>query len=319
MRSKSSYIFMAAAAAAAGCQPIAYENCVDQQFIHEYGVSIDADRWQECNRNGKVITRLRDGVVLSQTFAHGLLNGESTYTYPNSEQIEKKEMFHDDVLISEIHYTPCGVPLFSRNYSSPEAWRETHWYESGHPRSIEDYARDLLVTGEYYTIHSQKDSWVHNGIGERVSRDAWGNFVSLDTFQGGEQISKLTRHPNGSTFEIIPISKGKVHGQRKTYYPGGEPMAIETWVEGQKNGVTIIFQNGEKFAEVPYLAGKKNGIEKRFRDGCVVTQEITWFDGRMHGPTFTYVGDSVQTDWFYKGRLTTRTNFESFGIPQKKH
>jgi len=291
--------------------------CVDQQFVHKYGVPVDSGQWMESEKNGKVISTLRDGVVVTQSFAHGRLNGESTYTYPNSEQVEKKEVFCDDVLVSEVRYSCAGDPLFSLEYSAPNVWRETHWYETGHARSIESFERGLLITGEYYTLNNQKDSCIYNGMGERMSRDSWGNFISLDTFHGGELASKTTRHPNGSTFEIIPFAGGQVHGERKSFYPGGDPMAIETWINGQKNGITRIFQNGEKYAEVPFLAGKKNGIERRFRDGSVLTQEITWFDDKMHGPTFTYVGDSVQTDWFYKGRLTTRTNFESFAIPRR--
>jgi len=320
MSSKSLPLLGLLAVLTASCQTGAKNDYyVEQIYQHKYGVTVEPEQWQDSGCNGQVFTTLRDGVVVGQTFAHGMLNGESSYSFPNSEQIQRKECYDDDLLISETSYSFSGVPEFSKERTSQNSWIETRWYESGHPRSIEKYEGDLLLSGEYYTIENQKDSCVYDGIGERMTRDAWGNLISIDTIRGGELAVKTTRHSNGSIFEVIPYASGTIHGERKTYYPGGDPMAIETWNNGEQTGITTIFQNGEKYAEVPYVRGKKNGVEKRFKDGSVLTQEISWANDKMDGPTYTYLGDGVQTDWFHKGRLTTRTNFESFGMPRKSH
>lgn len=291
---------------------------VDQTYHHRYGMEVEPTHWFRAGCSGQVITTLRDGICVSQTFSQGMLNGESSYTYPNNKQIQRKEVYSNDVLTSEIHYSPSGVPTFAREYTTPDIWNETHWYESALPKSIEKYERGLLITGDYYDLKHHRDSWVYAGVGERISRDDWGNFLSLDDFRGGELVQVTTYHPNnGSIHEITPYAQGRIHGERKSYYPGGDPMAIESWLEGERTGITKIFQNGEKVAEVPYLAGKKNGLERKFRDGVIVSQEITWYNDKMHGPTYTYIGDNIQTDWFYQGRLTSRSNFESFGLPRR--
>lgn len=306
---------------------------IDQTYVHEYGLPVESDHWMRCGSNGQIITTLRDGVNVKQTYANGLLNGESTYTFPYSTQIQRRETYDNDELTSSILYTPDGTPAQATTYtstSSPEIWTTTTWYPSGQPKSVEKYEsskifngevyvpRTLLITGEYYTTANQKDSWVYNGYGERVCRDDYGNFLSLDTFTSGDLSLKTTYYPNGAPKEVTPYANGVIHGQRKTYYPAGEPNTVEAWNNGQQTGTTIVFQNGEKHAEVPYLANKKNGLERRFCDGSVVTQEITWQDNQMHGPTFTYAGDSTQTDWYYKGRLTSRSNYESFAMPKLK-
>jgi len=312
---------------AAGCQqaprigyveqqpvPIEY---VDQTYHHRYGIEVPEDHWYKSGCSGQVVTTLRDGITVSQTFSNGMLNGEASYTYPNNTQIERKEFYKDDIVVSEIHYGPSGSPKYSKEYSSPDIWVETHWYESGQPRSTEKLERGLLINGEYYTTDHQKDSWIYDGAGERISRDDWGNFVSVDAFRGGELASITTRHSNGSIHEITPYAEGRIHGDRKSYYPGGDPMSIETWLHGEKTGTTQIFQNGEKYADVPYVRGKKQGIERRYKDGSLLSQEISWTDDKMNGPTHTYVGDSVQTDWFYRGRSTSRANFDSFALPKR--
>lgn len=284
----------------------------EQTYVHKYGLEVEPDYWCESGQNGCIITKMRDGVTVTQTFANGMLNGDASYTFPHQTQVQRREFYENDNLIKQTIYLPSGVPLESTEYDSPTIWTTTVWYENGHPKAIEKFDRNLLVTGKYYNMQNQKDSWVYNGMGERMSRDSEGHLISLDTFRGGELVEKTFFHPNMCPKEIISFACGKVHGERKTYYPGGDPMAFEVWTEGKKNGTTIIFQNGEKYAEVPFLDGKKNGVERRFRDGSVVTQEITWYEDKMHGPTYTYVGDAIQSDWFYNGRLTSRSNFESY-------
>lgn len=318
MRSKLYYALMSFACVSA-CYGVPNNNApVEQTYLQKYGVKVRPDYWHSVGQNGQVLTTLRNGVRVSQTFANGMLNGESTYTFPNSDKLEKLEVHNNDVLVKQVFYHTSGIPYKSTEYSAPDIYTETVWYDTGHPKSVEKFERGMLVNGEYYNEKNQRDSWIYNGIGERLTRDDYGHFLSLDAFRGGQMVLRTTYYPNGSPQEIIPYTNGIINGERKTYYPGGEPMAIENWNNGIQNGITVIYQNGEKFAEVPYLNGKKNGIEKRFKDGSSISQEITWYDGKMHGPTFTYVGKSTQTDWFWRGRLTTRSDFEAVGFPRRK-
>jgi antitoxin component YwqK of YwqJK toxin-antitoxin module len=300
------------------CQQHLPPECIEKSYIHRYGVVVEPDYWNNAGRNGQVVSTLRDGAVLTQTFNNGILHGESCCTFPHSSQLQKREMFAHDQLVSCTTYSLDGLPLQTTNYTTPESWTVTTWYEHGQPSSIERFDRNMLIDGEYYNMRNEKDSWISNGNGDRYTRDRHGFLISVDSFRSGELAYSTTYHPNGVPKEITPYAGGKIHGDRKTYYPGGEPQSIEPWHFDRQQGTTVLFQNGERFAEVPYLAGKKSGIERRFRDGSIVTQEISWHDDKMHGPTYTYVGDSFQTDWFYRGRLTSRSNFESYSPKCKK-
>lgn len=294
------------------------EECPDCSYVHSNGVEVEADHWVQCGRNGQVISSLHNGSRITQTYVDGLLDGESTCTFPNSSQIQHVENYSKDRLVSQSIFDESGMPRYSIVYSEPEMRTITSWYANGGPKSVEKLDRQLLITGDYYTPGNQRDSWVYDGKGERIARDDEGNFVSLDTFHCGELVMKTHYYATGHPMEIAPYSGGLLHGERKTYYPGGEPMAIETWHGGQQSGLTTIFQNGEKYSEISYLNNQKNGLERRFRDGTFVTQDITWLEGQMHGPAYTYTGDNetMLSDWFYKGRLTSRANFESFGLPK---
>lgn len=307
--------------AATACESMKeYENRYDCTYIHPYGVPVGSEQWAESGSNGQRIISWRDGVTVTQSYADGLLHGESTYTYPLSDQIERTEKYCNNELVSQIFYNTSGVPKQSIVYSAPNSKTITIWYDCGNPRSIETYEGALLITGKYYTLLNQSDSWVYKGDGERILRNEFGHFVSLDVFLEGVMTTRTTYYQNRSPREIACYNKsGQLHGIRKTYYEGGEPMAIEQWDHGEQSGMTEVFQHGEKFAEVPYVEGKKNGVEKRFFNGCSLVQEVTWKDDLIQGPTYTYDGDRVvNTDWYYKGRLTTRANYESFGLPKER-
>lgn len=301
---------------ATSCQRSVEPDFLERSYIHEYGLPVESDHWIRYGSSGQILTTQHDGVICTQTYANGMLDGESSYTFPDSPQIHRVETYANDFLTKETIFHLNGVSQQTIEYQGPQGRTITTWYDSGLPKSIEKYEASHLIQGEYFTSQNEKDSWVHNGFGERASRDNEGNFVSLDTFENGNLTSKTYYHPNGAPREITPYANDVIHGQRKTYYPGGEPMTIEAWDNGQQTGVTVVFQDGEKHAEVPYLGGKKNGVERRYRDGAIVTQEVTWKDDQMHGPTYTYGGDNIQTDWFYKGRLTSRSNYESFAVPR---
>lgn len=296
------------------CDTVCETNeCVDRAYVHNYGVRVRPDYWVERGENGQVISTLRDGVTLTQTYCAGELHGDCVTTFPNSDQVHKTEFYEHNQLRKECEYYTSGVPKESCEWTGPKSRTVTCWYESGSPRCIEKFEDGRLLSGEYFNTKNLRDSWVYNGEGERMTRDCEGRFVCRDEFLGGEVIRRTYYFPRKGPREIISFMDGVPHGERKTFYPDGSPCSTETWEHGRQNGVSVIFQNGERYAEIPYLDGKKNGLERRYADGCNLSQEVTWYNNQMHGPTYTYVGDSVQTDWFYKGRMTSRSNFESYG------
>lgn len=291
------------------CSP---NDCVDQTYVHKYGVRVRPDYWVERGQNGQVISTMRDGVMVTQSYNAGELHGESCYTFPNSSKVAKSEYYENNSLLKENEFYPSGVLKETCEWTGPKSCTVTCWYECGTPRCVEKFEDGRLLSGKYYNTKNQCDSWVYNGEGERFSRDCNGHFICHDDFLGGAVIRRTYYYPSKGPKEIISFSEGVPHGERKTFYPDGSPCSIESWENGRQNGTTVIFQNGERYAEVPYLDGKRNGIERRYADGHNLSQEVTWYNDQMHGPTFTYVGDSVQTDWFYKGRITSRSNFESY-------
>lgn len=310
-------MFLAIAVSTVGCSNKQNEchqidDCLDKAYVHKYGVRVRPDYWEEKGQNGQVISFMRDGVTVTQCYNAGELHGECTYTYPNSRRVCKSEIYDCNTLKKENQFYHSGVPHQSTEWTGPECYTVTCWYECGTPRCVEKFEDGRLLFGEYYTKGHHKDSWIYNGEGERMTRDQHGNFICKDDFIGGELAMRTYYYPGGGPREITCFMDGVIHGERKTFYPGGDPCSIESWENGHQNGTSVIFQNGERYAEIPYLDGRKNGIERRYADGSNLSQEITWFENQMHGPTCTYLGDSVQTDWFYKGRLTTRTNFESY-------
>jgi antitoxin component YwqK of YwqJK toxin-antitoxin module len=294
------------------------EPWLEQKYIHKYGLEVQPDYWVDSGCNGQLVTQQRDGVTITQTYSNGLLNGICSRTFPHSDQVEQMETYCNDVLVSQVTYSSFGIPLRSLDLQSPGITTETIWYETGTPRSIENYQNQRLISGEYYTSKNQCDSRVSEGNGQRISRDMYGMQMSVDTFENGVCVRKTSQYPNGAPRDISSINNDQLHGERKTYHPGGEPQTIENWSNGHQDGVTTLFQNGERYAEVPYSNGQKNGVEVRYRDGNVVIQKITWLNDQQHGPTYIYNGDKVQEDWYYYGRPTTRSTFESFGLPKQR-
>lgn len=312
-------LFIFALLALGSCQPHSQREDQHCTYVHQYGVPVGSEQWIKSGCNGQKIISWRDGVTVSQTYVNGLLHGPSTYSYPLSEKIERVEEYINNHLTKQLFYDTEGNPKRSIAYKASNVRTVTSWYDIGNPCSIETYEGSLLISGKYYTLMNVKDSWVYKGDGERVTRDEYGHTISLDTFKEGIMVSSTTYYSNGSPREISYFDQGARHGEQKRYYLGGEPMCFETWEKGEKTGMTTLFQEGVKFAEVPYVAGKKNGLERRYRDGIVVNQEICWKDDKMHGPASTYSdGGIVQTDWYYKGRLTSQANFESYAVPKGK-
>lgn len=288
------------------------ENVLDETYVHKYGVAVPSEFWESSGEHGAVVSTMADGVVVSRSYTSGMLDGDTTYTYPHSSQIQKSESYQMGTLVKETEYFFDGSPKWQVIYQAPgEDMRSmTSWYLTGSPKSIEHYYDSQLVKGDYFTAANQRDAFVENGQGTRIMRDDYGVSISNDRIENGQMTLCQNYYSNGSPKETIPYKNGQIDGVKRAYQPGGEPDTIEQWVAGRQEGMALIYQHGEKFAEVPYFNGEKHGVECRYRDGSVKVQEISWHSGQMYGPSTTYVGDTEKTEWYYKGKSVSKADYE---------
>ncbi|KAF3361596.1 Uncharacterized protein PHSC3_001972 [Chlamydiales bacterium STE3] len=311
------YLFlMGAALGLAGCHhhsPNDYNSVevVDEAYMHKYGVEVPPQDWSQRGKEGQVVTTLKNGVVVTKNYVAGVLNGETTYTFPHSSTIEKAESYVRDELVGETLFYRSGTPKQKITYEgNPNRRTINTWYNNGSLYATEQYDRHYLVNGEYHTAAGQVEAQVNDGHGSKVRRDQYGELLSVDSYQHGNLVLSTTYYPNGTPKEAIPYHRGVIDGQVKKFLPSGEPLAIEEWSAGQQSGLTILFENGVKIAEVIYRDGQKNGLEKRFSEDMAVVEEITWVNGIKHGPSTSYINEHVKTDWFFKGKPVTKLAFE---------
>lgn len=283
---------------------------VEQTYVHKYGVEVPPDQWQKSGESGRIVSTLKNGVVVTNSYSGGVLDGETTYTFPHNDNIQKVETYSDGRLIKEVINTMSGTPMKEIVYQDHGVRNVTIWYEDGMPQTKETYVKGRLMAGQYMDHNQQVESCVENGQGNRINRDAYGMLESNDTIVDGDMVQRTTYHPNGHPKEMIPYMNGIVHGERKSYLPAGEPNTIEMWEAGSQHGMTIVFSGGEKIAEVPYVNGKKHGLERRYRNGKTVVEEVTWMDDTRQGPTYTYVGENKKTDWYHNGRRVTKGAYD---------
>lgn len=283
---------------------------VGQQYIHQYGVTVSKDDWDARGRNGEIVSTRKDGVKLVKNYSAGVLDGESSYSFPNSHITQKIETYEQGTLVKTVENYASGLPKKEEEQTGANTKMVTCWYESGTPALVEEYEGNLLITGKYFTTKNEKESEVIAGNGMRTEYDGYGQRLWTDTIESGVMTSRMVLHPNGAPKEIVPYQNGVVSGAKKTYFAGGEPATLEQWVNGKQHGVTIEYRNGEKVAEVPYVRGKRHGIEKRYRAGSSVEQEIAWKDDQMHGPSRSYVGQDTRTDWYHEGRAVSKATFD---------
>lgn len=284
---------------------------VKETYLHRYGVEVNSKDWNQRGANGKVVSTLRNGVVVSRTYADGRLNGLTVYSFPHSEVIQKTEEYNEGVLAREVYHFSSGEPKTEITYRPTHEKIVTSWFDNGKILSNETFSEERLVKGVYYSHDHKAEASVNDGNGERIRRDVYGNLLSRDQFENGYLTTVTTYHSNGTPKEVTPYAMNVVQGIKRSYLPDGEPNTVEEWYDGAQTGITTLYQNGEKIAEIPYVSGVKNGVERRYANGKQVVEEITWVSGAIHGPYNTVVGDKIQTDWYHRGKRVSKNTFET--------
>jgi antitoxin component YwqK of YwqJK toxin-antitoxin module len=280
-------------------------------YIHRYGVEVATQEdWMARGGTGEIVKIQKNGVTFRAHYSNGILNGPSSWTFPGRDSIEKNCRYHNGVLVEEVCNYVSGTPRQKIVYKKDNNIDVTSWYEDGIPRAEEELCGTKLLSGRYFSQSNEVESEVRASHGTRTVRNGLGELQSRDTIADGEVVLQENYHPSGTPASRTPYMKGKIHGVRITFFPGGEPQAIEEWEAGQLHGKTQIFENGVRIAEIPYQHGKKHGIEYRFQNGSdTVIEEITWAADQRHGPSVSIAGTLQATDWYYGGQKVSKSAY----------
>lgn len=283
---------------------------VSQKYIHKYGYAVSKEEWEAKHYPGQVISSLRNGVTVTATYENGELHGPCTFTYPNSQTVEKYVLYNQNTPVKEILYDVSGMPVQETVQLSQHRHSLTQWYSDGVPRSVEEYADEELLDGQYFTVNNELEARVIKGNGERVLRDVDGSLLCKDTIETGFTVKRESYYSNGSPESIAYYTQNKLDGLRKTFTPTGEPLAVEEWTNGQLNGNATYYKNGMKYLEVSYVYGKKHGWETNFMDGQSISHRVAWETDLKHGPETFYLGDEEKTIWHYSGKEVSKAKFD---------
>lgn len=284
---------------------------ISKRYIHKYGYAVSDSEWNANNYPGQVITTLRNGVTVTATYEDGQLHGPTTHTHPHSQTVQYYYLYHFSDLKKEVVYDSLGMPVQEKVQLSPHRHCLTMWYGDGTPMSIEDYAGEELIDGQYLTLNNEIESRVERGIGLRTRRDQNGILLSKDQIDKGYLVQRDEFYATGAPHSITHYNLNIKDGERRVFTENGDPLAVENWEDNQLHGKATYYNNGKKQIEVFFVNGARNGIETHFIDGELVEQEIHWIHDKRHGPTKFFVADALaKTEWFYDGIAVTEKRFD---------
>lgn len=284
---------------------------VAQQYIHKYGFPITEKEWNSRTQDGKVVSVLEDGVTVSQNYSNGVLNGETTYSYPNSTINKESHLYTNNVLVKKTLFSQEGIPYQEFSYELDSKVVITKWNSEGAPLSIETYERELLTSGTYFNKNNEIESKVDNGFGTRTIRSNEGQLLLKDQIENGKLLTRTTYHSNGAIQSQLSYKDYKLDGDSITLSPTGNPVVKNSWKENKLNGLQVIYKNGFKSEEISYLNGKKEGLERHFDDSGKLVAEIPWKAGKKHGCVTEFLGENNnKIDWFFKGKSISSVRYK---------
>lgn len=317
MKKLSTFLLVFSLLTLAGCRNSYQGEVVKETYVHKYGVPVSSSDWARQGEDGQVVQLQKDGITVIRSYAQGIQTGITTWSFPNSDVVAKKQVYDHGCLISETDNYASGHPMQEKLFDEQgEMVRRLTWYEDGTPSAIESYSGDCLTEGEYLSPSNTLDSLVMQGSGTATHRNGDGDLIYQDRFEGGRLVERIEFYSNGDPASVTPFQWGKIAGQRKTYFRGGLPQSVEEWSNDRQQGITCLYHNGEKVAEVPFVEGQKHGIERRYRDGQSIVEEITWDHDMQHGPRKIYVDGDSRVEWFHQGEVVSRPTFERLNPPR---
>ena len=285
------------------------DEVVSQRYIHKYGYDVSKEEWESTGYPGQVITTLRNGVTITASYEDGVLHGKTTYTYPHSQTVESLNIYERGNLVKKTSYNIRGIPQKEEIFLSPSHVKLTRWYSNGTPMSLEEYHNTELLEGEYYNKNNEAQFKVTKGSGMRITRDQHEQIVAKETIENGYPAKRETFHPHGIPHTIIPLSGGKIHGEKKVYAPSGEPISSEAYRQNILDGHATYYQNGCRYLELSYKNGVKHGTERHFIDGETIVEETEWLEGQKHGPSIFYFDGMSKTRWYYNNMPVSKEKY----------
>ncbi len=285
------------------------ENVVSKRYIHKYGYDVSKEEWDATGYPGQVITTLRNGVTVTASYEDGILHGPTTYTFPHSHTTESLNIFERGNLVKKISYDIRGIPQKEQIFLSPSHVKTTKWFQTGTPLSVEEYHNNELLEGEYYNEKNETEHRVIKGNGTRVTRDQHENIVAKETIANGFPVLRETFHPHGIPHTIIPLSGGKIHGEKKVFAPTGEPISLESYHLDTLHGPAVYYQNGCRYLEINYRDGYKDGKERHFVDGETVVEETEWMEGQKHGPSIVFFDGMSRTQYYHNNQAVSKEKY----------
>lgn len=305
------FFFLFAALAFTACQTnSSLDQVVSQTYVHKYGFETSEKDWKAREQDGQVVSMLKTGVKVSQTFENGKLHGPSSYTFPHSSVIEKQQIFDEGVLLKEQTNDAAGMPVREEVYEFDNRIIITLWDDKGVPLSIEEYDDEILMEAKYYTPDHELEATVVGGNGQRIKRDRSGLLISRDDMKDGVMECRTTYHPNGNVHTVSHYDHYQLHGKQMKFTASGKPLMELNWVHNLLDGPKIIYRNGQKIAVIPYVEGKKHGTELHYDDLGFLTAEIEWRDDKKHGKTLLHTEEATDTEWFFKGQSVNADKFK---------
>jgi len=311
-------LFVAAATLATSCQ----NNCspdqvISQTFVHKYGFETSEEDWEAREKDGQVVTMLKNGVKVTSSYENGKLHGPTTHTFPNSAIVEKLLVYDQGILLKESVNDISGMPLREEIYESDRRTQITLWDEKGVPLSVEEYDSGILVEGKYFTPEHDLEASVEGSMGRRVKRDRSGLLISSDEIVNGIIVSRTTFHPNGNKHTVSNYHDSQLHGEQLKFTASGKPLMDLHWDHGVLDGEKTIYRNGSKVAVIPYAMGEKHGVEFHFDDLGNLTAEIEWRHDKKHGSTKLHSEEFTDTEWFFNGQAVNAEKFKILDVRER--
>ncbi|NGX31566.1 MAG: hypothetical protein K940chlam8_00940 [Chlamydiae bacterium] len=280
------------------------------QYVHKYGTHITFDEWFEYGQSGQIITYLDNGVQMTEAYESGILHGDRTFSYPNDSAAEKTEVYHKGKLQKIIYYHPSNLPVAQTEFLGRNGIRETKWSRFGFPHVIEVYRKGRLVEGEYYCSKGNLISQIKNQKGVRLDRDFNGTLLKKEIVEDGIVTLSIAFYEDLFPKSITTFDKREIHGIRKIFLLGGEPVSEEAYEYGTLHGISLNFQDGHLIHSISYRRGKKSGLEKLFSIDGELIKEISWKNGSKHGPSKSYSEGNETVEWFFEGEPATQILYE---------
>ena len=283
---------------------------VSQKYVHKYGFDVSESEWEAREKEGQIVSILKNGEKVTNSYENGILHGTTTYSFPNSSIIEKLQVFNQGELLKEVVNDVNGIPISEEVYEFDDRKITTIWDEKGSPLSIEEYDGELLVEGKYFTANHEMEGQVEAGFGERYVRDRSGLLLSRDLIENGAVSTRTTYHGNGQIHTISHYHDYQLHGEQRKFASNGQPLMDLNWNHGVLDGMKIVYRNGNKVSEIPYINGQRHGMEYHYDDIGSLTANIEWKNDKKHGCSKFFSNQTAENEWFYKGAVVSQEKFE---------